>query len=401
MTDALMPNDFTHLPVRFASLFQSSPFKYLRGAALLTASLGVLVIFTLSGALALLAGTVLLVTAGLLCWLGMDFAERNARHQAAHLAAVLENISDGVLTLDRQGDFVSANPALLRMIPEDRLREMNDHPLEETLQWQRAVFSVRAAPVDEAGSVVIFHNETRRHETEQAKDALLATVSHELRTPLSAIMNYLELLLMLTQKGKMDTARFTEHLNHAIESCKRLLRLINAMLDQAQLQTGAAQPRQQAFNLLALIEKVLDLMEARITKKQLLFELKTARNVPAEMIGDPEQLRKVLVNVLDNAIKFTDRGGIRVRVSLPEKKTVCIEVADSGPGIPPEQLPDIFETFRRGSDYVEREHQGAGLGLSIAKQLVTSMGGQISVASTLKMGSTFTICLPLEGAPRR
>ncbi|MGC1379048.1 MAG: ATP-binding protein [Anaerolineales bacterium] len=90
---------------------------------------------------------------------------------------------------------------------------------------------------------------------------------------------------------------------------------------------------------------------------------------------------------------------MQVKVSLPEKETVCIEVADTGPGIPPEQLPDIFEPFRRGSDYIEREHQGAGLGLSIAKQLVTSMGGQISAASTPK-GTTFTICLPLEGAMR-
>ena len=114
MTDA-------HLPARFAPL-RANPLKYLRGAALLAALSGVLVIFTLSGALALLAGTVLLAAAGLLCWLGMDFAERDARHQAAHLAAVLANISDGVLTLDGQGNFVSANPALLKMIPEDRLR---------------------------------------------------------------------------------------------------------------------------------------------------------------------------------------------------------------------------------------------------------------------------------------
>jgi signal transduction histidine kinase len=390
-----MPNNFFHLSVRFAPLFRANPIKYLRVGAVISAFLGILITLSLSNKPALLAGTALLVAAGLLAWLGMDIALRDARRQKAHLATLLANISDGVLTLDEQGNFVSANPALLRMIPEDRLKEMNDHPLEETIQWQRTVFSVRAAPVDEAGSVVIFHNETRRYETEQAKDALLATVSHELRTPLGVIMNYLELLLMLTEKGKMDTARFSEHLNRALESCRRLLRLINAMLDQAQLQTGTAQFKQQVFNLPALLNKTLDQMEARLTKKQLFFELKTAQDVPAEITGDPEQLRKVLVNLLDNAIKFTVQGGIRVRVSLPEKETLCIEVADTGPGIPPEQLPDIFETFRRGSDYAEREHQGAGLGLSIAKQLVASMGGQISVASTLGMGSTFTICLPL------
>ncbi|MGC1377781.1 MAG: ATP-binding protein [Anaerolineales bacterium] len=169
--------------------------------------------------------------------------------------------------------------------------------------------------------------------------------------------------------------------------------------DRKQLQTGTTQFKQQAFNLPTLLNKTLDLMEARLTKKQLLFELKTARNVPAEITGDPEQLRRVLVNLLDNAIKFTTRGGIWVKVSLPEKEALCIEVTDTGPGIPPDQLPDIFEPSRRGSDYVQREHQGAGLGLSIAKQLVTGMGGQISVASTLGVGSTFTICLPLDGVP--
>jgi signal transduction histidine kinase len=396
-----MPNNLFHLPVRFAPLFQASPLNYLRVGAVLAALLGILIIFTLSGKLALIAGTVFLVAANLLSWLGMSLTLRDARRQAANLAVVLANISDGVLTLNEQGNFVSANPALLKMIPEDRLREMNASPLEETLQWQRTVFSVRAAPVDEAGSVVIFHNETRRYETEQAKDALLATASHELRTPLGVIMNYLELLLMLTEKGKTDTVRFSEHLNRALESCRRLLRLINAMLDQAQLQGGAAQLKKQAFNLPALLEKTIDLMEARLKKKQLFYELKITQNVPAEIIGDPEQLRKVLVNLLDNAIKFTVQGGVRVRVSLPDKETLCIEVADTGSGIPPEQLPDIFETFRRASNYAQREHQGAGLGLSIAKQLVTSMGGQISVASTLGMGSTFTICLPLEGAARR
>ncbi|MGC1377829.1 MAG: ATP-binding protein [Anaerolineales bacterium] len=401
-----MPNNLFHLPARFAPLFHAKPLKYLRAVALLAALSGVLVTLSLlatdlPGKPALLAATALLVAAGLLSRLEISLTKRDARRLKAQHAAVLDNISDGVLTLDEQGNFVSANPALLRMIPEDRLREMNDRPLEETIQWQRAVFSVRAAPVDEAGSVVIFHNETRRYETEQAKDALLATVSHELRTPLGVIMNYLELLVMLTEKDKVDTARFNEYLNRALESCRRLLRLINDILDQAQLQAGTTQINRQAFNLPALLEKTLDLMEARIQKKQLFRHLTIAPNTPAEMIGDPEQLRRVLVNLLDNAIKFTAQGGIRVKVSLPEEGTLCIEVVDSGPGIPPEQLPDIFETFRRASDYVQREHQGAGLGLSIAKQLVTGMGGQISVASTLGVGTTFTICLPLEGVARR
>lgn len=119
-------------------------------------------------------------------------------------------------------------------------------------------------------------------------------------------------------------------------------------------------------------------------------------DVPAQINGDANRLHQVLVNLLGNAIKFTNQGGIKVNVSMPVKERLSIQVVDSGPGIPPEQLPDIFEAFRRGSDYVQRERQGAGLGLSIAKEIVTRMGGEISVFSEPGSGSSFTILLPTE-----
>jgi signal transduction histidine kinase len=345
---------------------------------------------------ALVACIVVLTVISTLSWLGIRIAIRDARLQAANLAAILSNISDGVLVLDQHGRFVSANPALLRMIPEDRLKEMNALPLEETVQWQRTVFSVAAAPVPGAGSVVIFHDETRRYETEQAKEALLATASHELRTPLGVVMNYLELLLMLTETGKVDSARFAEHLNRAIENSRRLLRLINDILDHAQLQAGTVPLKEKTFNLAALLEKTHGLMAGLLKEKQLFYELSIAPGTPAKIIGDPERLQKVLLNLIGNAVKFTNQGGIRVRVSVRKKNTLSIDVMDTGPGIPDEHLPDIFEAFRRASNYAQREHQGAGLGLSIAKQLTASMGGEISVSSALGVGSTFTISLPLD-----
>ncbi len=347
---------------------------------------------------------VVLFAIALLCWLAMSIANqsiRDARRQSANIEAILNSITDGVLVLDMDGNFISANRALLRMIPEDKLREMNSKPLEETMQWKRSVFSVSASTIPGVGSVVVFRDETRRHETERAKDALLATASHELQTPLGAVMNYLELLMMLSEMGKVNSAKFKEHLMRALENSRRLLRLINDILDQAQLQAGVLELKHELFNLHDLLEKNRQLLDSLIKEKDLSYELNIALDVPKEITGDPERLHQVLVNLIGNAIKFTHTGGIKVNVFRPRKDTLSIQVIDTGPGIPDEQLPDIFEAFRRGSNYAQREHQGAGLGLSIAKEIVTHMGGKISAASTLGVGSTFTVSLPLSQLPKK
>ncbi len=342
----------------------------------------------------------LLFTA-LVTWLGMSIANRairDARREAANNKATLNSIADGVLVLNLQGNFLSANPALLRMIPEKDLQEIIARPLGKTLQWKRKVFSITASPVPEVGTVAVFRDETRRHETERARDALIATASHELRTPLAAIMNYLELLLMLVKLDKVNVEEFKEHLSRALENSQRLQNLVDNILDQAQIQAGMLELKNQSFNLRVLLEKTRQLLDILIKEKNLSYELSIAQDVPPEIVGDPDRLHQVLVNLIGNAIKFTKQGGIKVNVSAPQKEILSIEVADSGPGIPPEQLPDIFEAFRRGSNYAQRERQGAGLGLSIAKEIVTRMGGEISAVSEAGSGSTFTVAIPLQSA---
>ena len=335
-----------------------------------------------------------------ICWLGMSItnrAIRDARREAANLQAIYSHVADGVLVLDPQGHFLSANPALLGMIPEQELRKLLAGSLGETIQWKRRLFSVTAAPVPDVGTVAVIRDETRRHETEQARDALIATASHELRTPLAAVMNYLELLVLLVKLDKIDTEEFNQHLARALENSRRLQLLVNNILDQAQIQAGALELKEQPFDLRALLEKARQLLDVLIRQKQLFCQIEVAPDVPANITGDAERLHQVLVNLIGNAIKFTDQGGIKVKVSLPEAETLSIEVTDTGAGIPPEQLPDIFEAFRRGSNYAQREHQGAGLGLSIAKEIVTRMGGEISAASEPGVGSTFTVTMPIEG----
>lgn len=335
------------------------------------------------------------------CWLGMNIAHiaiRDARRHALHNETILRNIADGVLVLDPQGHFLSANPALLKMIPEDELAEIIAEPLTKTIRWKRKVFSVSISDVPDIGTVAVFRDETRRHETERARDSLLATASHELRTPLTAVMNYLEFIQVLVRMGKINTDEFNEHIARALENVKRLQGLVNDILDQAQIQAGALSLKNDMFDLRLLVNKAYQLLEILIKEKNLSYELVIAPNVPKEIRGDATRLNQVLVNLIGNAIKFTNQGGIKVNVSMPMNEKLSIQVEDSGLGIPPEQVPDIFEAFRRGSDYIHRERQGAGLGLSIAKEIINRMGGEISVSSEPGQGSIFTVLLPMETA---
>ena len=336
-----------------------------------------------------------------IAWLGMTIANRaihDARREAANLQAIYNHVADGVLVLNPQGKFLSANPALLKMIPQEELEEISAQPLGDTLLWKRKVFSVHASPVPEMGTVAVFRDETRRHETERARDALIATASHELRTPLAAAMNYLELLLTLVRLERVNTSEFKEHLTRALENSRRLQQLVDNILDQAQIQAGVLELKRQPFDLSALLEKSRQLLDTLIRQKQLAYQLSISPEVPVQIIGDAERLQQVLVNLIGNAVKFTDHGGVEVRVSVAGHEKLSIQVTDSGPGIPPEQLPDIFEAFRRGSDYAQRERQGAGLGLSIVKEIVNRMGGEISAASEPGRGATISVLLPLERA---
>jgi signal transduction histidine kinase len=324
--------------------------------------------------------------------------EKHNQNQVANHEAVLNNIADGVLVFNLQGNFLSANPALLRMISEEDLRKIIAAPLEKMIRWKHKVFSVTTAPVPGVGTVAVFRDETRRNETERAKDSMLATASHELRTPLAAVMNYLEMLIVLTRMGRVDADIFTEHLNRALENSQRLHRLVLAILDQAQIHAGRMVLKKQPFNLPDLFETTRQLLNSLIAQKSLSYKLIIHADVPDEMIGDADRLQQVLINLIGNAIKFTIQGGIRVVVHCQDAQTLTIAVADTGPGIPVEQIPDIFEAFRRGSDYAHREQQGAGLGLSIVKEIVTRMGGHISVSSEVGVGSVFTVTIPMVAA---
>jgi signal transduction histidine kinase len=227
-------------------------------------------------------------------------------------------------------------------------------------------------------------------EVERAKEAMLGVVSHEMRTPLAAIIGFAEIIAL---RNDLATT-FAERIR---VNAQRLTYMVNDLLDHAQMQTGTLKIRNEPFSPESLLLLVKNLLSGLAEQKSLRLITQVDPSLPEFILSDSSRLQQVLVNLVGNAIKFTDYGEVQVWCKLLGDEWQ-ITVRDTGIGIPDERLPDIFEPFRRGSDYATRNHQGAGLGLSIVKKLVTLMDGRIEVQSTVGQGTVFTVTLPLKKA---
>ncbi len=236
--------------------------------------------------------------------------------------------------------------------------------------------------------------DTARHAAEEAnrtKSEFLAVMSHELRTPLNAIRGYVQLIEMgvrgpITEPQRVDLVRIQRAERH-------LAGLINDVLDFARLEAGRVALNPMRVRIDEAVDAALALVLPQLQGKSLDY---TRAVDPAEVtaIADPERLQQILVNLLSNAIKFTADGG-RITIHwLTEGDAVRIAVTDTGRGIEPERLEEIFEAFVQIDRPLTREHQGVGLGLAISRTLARSMGGNLTVESALGVGSTFTLALP-------
>ena len=254
------------------------------------------------------------------------------------------------------------------------------------------VLAFEWSDVSDVGRVAIVRDISRQIEVERAKDAILGVVSHEMRTPLTAIIGFSEVIAK--QNGTMSEMAGRIRVN-----AQRLLHMVNNLLDHAQAQSGALRIRKENVSLPLLLENLRSLLSEQTGDKELVLKASIDLALPETIIGDKVRLQQILVNLVVNAVKFTDHGEIIVKFQIDKSEKADfwqMVVSDTGIGIPEERLPDIFEPFRRGSDYATRSHQGAGLGLSIVKNLVDLMDGKIKVESTVGKGSVFTVTLPLE-----
>ncbi len=226
------------------------------------------------------------------------------------------------------------------------------------------------------------------------KTELLAHVSHELRTPLGAILGFSE-MLTLGLYGEMSEQQ-NEVATKIIVSSRYLENLVNDLLDQARLSTGRYSLNFNAFSPKDLLEPTLAKVRVMAEKKLLTLVADVAVDFPNVVSGDLVRLEQILLNLLNNAIKFTDQGAIGVRLYRVGQHQWAVEVADTGRGIPPEAQAYIFEPFRQVDGSVTRLTRGVGLGLSIVQQLVSLMNGHIHLKSEVGRGSTFTVVLPLH-----
>lgn len=231
-------------------------------------------------------------------------------------------------------------------------------------------------------------------EASRLKSQLLARVNHELRTPLGAILGYTE-LLQAGLYGPINDAQQTI-LHEIVDSNQQLTEMVSELLDEAQLESGAVTLRQELFAPRQMLEELNMRMAILAQKKNLQLIMQVSENVPLVLLGDEKRLRQILINLIGNAIKFTQTGEIAVSLHCPDSQHWAMTVQDSGPGIPVEAQSYIFEPFRQVDGSATREHRGSGLGLSIVKLLTDLMGGKIQLHSEVGLGSTFTIILPLQ-----
>jgi signal transduction histidine kinase len=351
--------------------------------------------------------------------------------QASQRQAILQGIADGVVVFDITGKAILANPALSRLIniQLDQIISRNSKDIFESsgitngdrgtllgilsttgsspapmrIRWGEKTLSVSAASVRDnhnnfIGTVAVFRDFTREAEVEEMKNSFVAMVSHELRTPLNAILGYSE-MLRDAYYGKMNDKQ-TNAADRILNNSRRLLDIVSDLLDKAQIEAGHLNLKISTFTTKILTENLHSVMDKITADRGLELTSNIAPEMSGELTGDPERIQQVMVNLVNNAAKFTEKGGITVKLYKVADEYWAFDVTDTGPGIAPEDQRYIFDPFRQVDKTVTRSHGGIGLGLSIVKRLVDLMGGRIFVKSIVGQGSTFTVVLPFEPAQK-
>ena len=228
----------------------------------------------------------------------------------------------------------------------------------------------------------------------------LSAMSHDIRTPLAGVIGMLKFAL----RDQAVRGRTEEYLRIGLQNSEALLAILNDILDFSKIDAGRLTIESVDFDLVALVDDAVGILQAQADAKSLLLRCDLALDLPRYVQGDPTRLRQILLNLLGNAIKFTDRGEVRLDATAvlvaPGRASISFDISDTGPGIPAESLPRLFQKFEQADHSTTRRYGGTGLGLAICKELVELMGGTIGAESRVGEGSTFSVTLPLAlGAP--
>jgi two-component system phosphate regulon sensor histidine kinase PhoR len=337
----------------------------------------------------------------------------------AKLEAVLSSMVEGVILTDDKGTILIANPSSRKMFfmdvgPEGRtpLEVIRNSSVQEIVdrilrQGQRvAVEEIQLNKPDEkslkvsaaavmkegvlAGALLVFHDITELRRLERIRQDFVANVSHELRTPLSSIKGYSETLIDMGDSGPKEKKEFLEIIYRESD---RLAKLIDDLLDLSKIESGKMGQVFLPVDAGQIIRRAAGVLDKLAQKKSIKMQLDIPGGLP-KALADENRLSQVLLNLLDNAVKYTPDGGSVSVKAFENGKSIQIDVSDTGVGIPENDLPRIFERFYRVDKARSRELGGTGLGLSIVKHIVQAHGGQVWVRSEPGRGSTFSFIIP-------
>lgn len=361
------------------------------------------------------------LTLGTVSWLSarsLEQAVLEARSEASTNRTILDSIADGVVVFDTEWRVTAANPAFAALAAHPA-EQLTGQPIDSLMaqggargwdgirhappsrqparfDWGGRTLSATLSPVRDpqgqvAGQVAVLRDVTEEAELQRARESLFAVAAHELRTPLNAIINYAHML----RDGVLPPDQHQRTATRISANGERLLILANNLLERARMEAGEAQVKVIPFAPQELLHEMHAAMDVLADEKGLALTSKVADDVPQTISGDRHRLYQVLVNLVGNAVKFTDEGAVRVRVYTPDEDHWAMEVRDTGVGIPQEAQGRVFEPFELAEDPATRKHAGAGLGLAIVKQMVGLMGGEVWLESAVGKGSTFTVVLPV------
>ena len=333
------------------------------------------------------------------------------RREREESRTVLEALTDGVIAADDRGAVVSCNAAARRLLgfgstdtlpplPElfhdQRHRTLVREVLDgRTVEWRELDLGGRTVlvsgrPLPDGGTLLVLNDVTDVRRLEAVRRDFVANVSHELKTPLTAIAGYAETLVGETETGS-QAGRFAETIR---QNARRMQQLVDDLLDLSRIESGGWQPQARVVEIEAAARDAWTTCADRADAAGVRFDTAVAADAHA-VAADPDALRQILMNLFDNALRHTPRGG-RIRVTAEiARDGVALSVSDTGSGIPAEHLPRIFERFYRVDPGRARHHGGTGLGLAIVKHLVEAHGGRIEAESAVSRGTTIRLYFPV------